>query len=274
MYSITEIPDSSEFVWLGQNGTTSQTRYRRAAQTPSRVRKAWSDFVYWVLLGVGIVATAVFLFLRVKYGGIAALYAKAVASLCFIATAVAATNENHAFLKFGSLMTFGLICGLLGDVWLDLKWIYLQDKDSYLYSGFIFFLLGHVCFVTAVLTTSDFTTKTILISAGAAFVIALIALGMEKPLKMHYGKFKWIVFLYSFMLAWTMTSAMVTAYTSGFQKMWVVMSIGGILFFLSDLVLSGMYFGEGKNTKGNIILNHTLYYAAQFTMAATILCAQ
>ena len=91
---------------------------------------------------------------------------------------------------------------------------------------------------------------------------------------MHYGKFKWIVFLYSFMLALTMTTAMVTAYITGFQKMWVVMSIGGLVFLLSDLVLSGMYFGEGKNTKFNIILNHTLYYAAQFTMAATILCAK
>ena len=101
----------------------------------------------------------------------------------------------------------------------------------------------------------------------------MIALLLEKPLKMRYGKFKWIVFLYSFMLSWTMTSAMVTAYFTDFQKMWVVMSIGGLLFLLSDLVLSGMYFGEGKNTKGNIILNHILYYAAQFTMAATILCA-
>lgn len=229
--------------------------------------------MYWVLLGVGIAATGVFLFLRVKYGGIAALYAKAVASLCFIGTAVAATNANRGFYEFGSLMIFGLVCGLLGDVWLDLKWIYLQDKDSYLYSGFIFFLLGHVCFVAAILVASPFTTASILISAAAALVIAVIALLLEKPLKMRYGKFKWIVFLYSFMLSWTMTNSMVTAYITDFQKMWVVMSIGGLLFLLSDLVLSGMYFGEGKNTKGNIILNHTLYYAAQFTMAATILCA-
>ena len=99
--------------------------------------------MYWALLIVGILATAVFLVLRVQRGGIAALYAKAVASLCFIATAIAATNENRLFLDFGSWMTFGLVFGLLGDVWLDLKWIYLQDKDSYLYSGFIFFLLGH-----------------------------------------------------------------------------------------------------------------------------------
>ncbi|MGN0520418.1 MAG: lysoplasmalogenase family protein [Candidatus Fimenecus sp.] len=230
--------------------------------------------MYWALLIVGILATAVFLVLRVKRGGIAALYAKAVASLCFIATAIAATNENRLFLDFGSWMTFGLVFGLLGDVWLDLKWIYLQDKDSYLYSGFIFFLLGHVCFVTAVFKVGPYTTSSLIVAFAAALVIAFVAILMEKPLKMHYGKFKWIVFLYSFMLALTMTMAMTLAVITGFEKMWTVMSVGGLLFLLSDLVLSGMYFGEGKNTSFNIILNHTLYYAAQFIMAATILFAK
>lgn len=230
--------------------------------------------MYWALLIVGILATAVFLVLRVKRGGIAALYAKAVASLCFIATAIAATNENRLFLDFGSFMTFGLVFGLLGDVWLDLKWIYLQDKDSYLYSGFIFFLLGHVCFVTAVFKVGPYTPTSLIVAFAAALVIAFVAILMEKPLKMHYGKFKWIVFLYSFILALTMTMAMTLAVITGFDKMWTVMSVGGLLFLLSDLVLSGMYFGEGKNTSFNIVLNHTLYYAAQFIMAATILFAK
>ena len=230
--------------------------------------------MYWALLIVGILATAVFLVLRVQRGGIAALYAKAVASLCFIATAIAATNENRLFLDFGSWMTFGLVFGLLGDVWLDLKWIYLQDKDSYLYSGFIFFLLGHVCFVTAVFKVGPYTPASLIVAFAAALVIAFVAILLEKLLKMHYGKFKWIVFLYSFMLALTMTMSMTLAVITGFEKMWTVMSVGGLLFLLSDLVLSGMYFGEGKNTSFNVILNHTLYYAAQFIMAATVLFAK
>lgn len=230
--------------------------------------------MYWALLIVGILATAVFLVLRVNRGGISALYAKAVASLCFIATAIAATNENRLFLDFGSWMTFGLVFGLLGDVWLDLKWIYLQDKDSYLYSGFVFFLLGHICFVTAVFKVGPYTLASLIVAFAAALVIAFVAILMEKPLKMYYGKFKWIVFFYSFMLALTMTMAMTLAVITGFDKMWTVMSVGGLLFLLSDLVLSGMYFGEGKNTSFNIILNHTLYYAAQFIMAATILFAK
>ena len=84
--------------------------------------------LYWVLLAIGIVMTGIFLFLRVKKGGISALYAKAAASLCFISTAFAATSANRDNIQFGLWVAFGLILGMVGDIWLDLKWIYLQDK--------------------------------------------------------------------------------------------------------------------------------------------------
>ena len=232
----------------------------------------YSSTFYYALLAIGITATIVFLVLRVKKGGIAALYAKAIASCCFIATALAAMNRNRVFLEFGTLILAGLILGMLGDIWLDLKWIYLQDKDSYLYAGFISFLLGHLCFITAIFRSAPWNSFSIIMSIVLALVIGVIAILMEKPLKMKYGKFKLIVFLYSCTLALTMTASMMTAYITKFKlSAWIVMSVGALLFLLSDLVLSGMYFGENKNTKGNIILNHTLYYAAQFCMAATIL---
>lgn len=232
----------------------------------------YSSTFYYALLAIGITATIVFLVLRVKKGGIAALYAKAIASCCFIATALAAMNRNRVFLEFGTLILAGLILGMLGDIWLDLKWIYLQDKNSYLYAGFISFLLGHLCFITAIFRSAPWNSFSIIMSIVLALVIGVIAILMEKPLKMKYGKFKLIVFLYSCTLALTMTASMMTAYITKFKlSAWIVMSVGALLFLLSDLVLSGMYFGENKNTKGNIILNHTLYYAAQFCMAATIL---
>lgn len=228
--------------------------------------------LYWVLLAIGIVMTGIFLFLRVKKGGISALYAKAAASLCFISTAFAATSANRDNIQFGLWVAFGLILGMVGDIWLDLKWIYLQDKDSYLYSGFISFLLGHICFNVAIYKSYRFTGKTLAVSICVSLLIAIGNILTEKLMKNHFGKFKFIVFLYTFFLALTMVSAIIAAIATGFEKVWVVMAVGGVLFTLSDAVLSGMYFAENKNTKFNIFLNHILYYAAQFTMAATILC--
>lgn len=227
--------------------------------------------LYFILLCVGIAVTGVFLFLRVKKGGTAGLISKAAASLCFIATAFAAMNVNKDFVLFGSLMGFGLVLGLMGDVWLDLKWVYPKDKDLYLYSGFISFLLCHVLFNAAIYTAGALKPVHFVISAVIAVLISVGNLLLEKPMKLKFGKFRLIVFLYVAFLSLTMASAIVAAIVSGFKPLWVVMSIGAVLFTLSDMVLSGMYFGEGKNTKFNVILNHTLYYAAQFLMAATIL---
>ena len=141
----------------------------------------YSSTFYYVLLAIGITATIVFLVLRVKKGGIAALYAKAIASCCFIATALAAMNRNRVFLEFGTLILAGLILGMLGDIWLDLKWIYLQDKNSYLYAGFISFLLGHLCFITAIFRSAPWNSFSIIMSIVLALVIGLIAILMEKP---------------------------------------------------------------------------------------------
>ena len=227
---------------------------------------------YWIFLSVGIAATVTFLVLRVRFGGISALYAKAAASLCFIATALAAIYQNRDSFSFGMWMILGLVCGMLGDIWLDLKWIYLKDKDSYLYSGFISFLIGHIFFCVAIYTEKEWTALTLVLSLVLSLVVATVNIKAEKLLKMNYGSFKLILFLYTFGLSLTMFSSIFAAIISRGEKVWVVMAVGAVLFSLSDAVLSGMYFGENKNTKPNIVINHLLYYIAQYAMAATVLC--
>ena len=46
-----------------------------------------------------------------------------------------------------------------------------------------------------------------------------------------------------------------------------VLSIGFVLFLLSDLVLSMQYFGDKLHDKKLIIINHSLYYLAQIIIA-------
>ena len=56
----------------------------------------------------------------------------------------------------------------------------------------------------------------------------------------------------------------------GAMGMWLIF-IGGVLFVISDLILSGTYFGVGKNRPVDIITNHVSYYLAQFVIASSIL---
>ena len=42
---------------------------------------------------------------------------------------------------------------------------------------------------------------------------------------------------------------------------------GAVLFLISDLILSGTYFGTGKRRPKDVISNHIFYYAAQYLIA-------
>ena len=51
---------------------------------------------------------------------------------------------------------------------------------------------------------------------------------------------------------------------------YIVMFIATAMFSLSDFVLSHIYFLKGGNTKSNVIVNHLLYFAAQFMLSLSI----
>jgi len=229
-----------------------------------------SIYVYATALSAGIAATLIFLLVRVKKGGVTGVITKAVASVLFIATACAAIAANPAGSGYGLLIVVGLTCGLLGDIWLDLKWVYHQDMETYLFAGFYSFLVGHLFFLVAIYSNYDWTWAGLAVSVVAALIGATGAILMEKPMKMKYGKFKTTSFLYGFVLMLVASSSGVAAFATG-ECVWTAMTVGSVLFLLSDLVLSGTYFGEGMNTPVFVVVNHVFYYAAQFVIASSVL---
>ncbi len=232
-----------------------------------------STAYYFAALAAGIVSTVVFIVLRVKYGGFKGLYSKAVASFFFLLTALAAANVNSGHGVFAGLIVFGLALGLSGDIWLDLKWIYEKDMGSFLNAGFIAFLIGHIFYISAVYSFCDnWTVLTALLPVAVSVVVSIInVIVIGKALGLKFGRFRTIVGIYTFFLFMTFTVSVAAMLLTGFDKEWILMSVGGLLFVLSDAVLSTMYFKDGCNTKINIIINHALYYAAQFIIASAVL---
>ncbi len=226
--------------------------------------------MYWIALTCGVVATVFFLVVRVKKAGVPGLLSKSIPSFFFIATACAALAANSGQYHYGLLIIPGLVFGLLGDICLDLKWIYPKDKDAYLYAGFYSFFTGHLFYLAAIYLHFNWTFFIIAVVSVAAFAGAAVSILLEKILKVNYGKFKTTGFIYAFILMFMTFSSIAAAVVTG-GTVWILMSAGGILFLASDLVLSGMYFGEGKNTPVNVVINHGLYYSAQFFIASSIL---
>ncbi len=230
------------------------------------------DWLFYVVLAIGIVVTGIFLALRVKEGGMKAMFTKAAASLCFIATALVAFALNRDNFEYAILIIFGLVFSMLGDIWLDLKYVYKEQSDMFSFAGFGSFMVAHTMFVPAVLMGyAEYIWWHFVVDAITCSVFVLNTIHMEKQGKVNYGKFRTITIVYTaFVMATTLLS--INGFVaSGFKSVkYIVLIIGSVLFALSDVVLSYIYFG-GRNTKTYVLINHALYYAGQFIIASSIL---
>ncbi len=229
---------------------------------------------------VGVIVTVTFLIMRVRRGGISAMFVKAAASACFIGTAFIAYAYNieksgydKTTFEYGILMLLGFIFSLLGDIWLDLKYVHEDFSRQYTYAGFICFMIGHVFFIPAILlgySSFDWWLAPLII--GSCIVFAIIAFVLEKINKnFDYGEYRKISIIYALFVSGTMFCAINELVACGYSKKYLWLTIGSISFVLSDLVLSSIYFEKGKNTKVNVLINHILYYFAQFAFASTLL---
>ena len=82
---------------------------------------------------------------------------------------------------------------------------------------------------------------------------------------------KLIVFIYGVLLFSMFGSAFSLLVLYHFRAIpLILLTAGGALFAISDLILSGTYFGEGHEKPADIAINSVLYYFAQFAIAFSI----
>lgn len=197
------------------------------------------------------------------------VFLKNAVSIFFILTAAVGLIQNPSRVEYGVMILVGLAFGMLGDIYLDQKWVYPNDMKKYLYAGFVSFGIGHLFYIPAMVRAAGIELKWLLIPAAAGLVVAVGNLLLEKPMKQNFGEYKAIVTVYGFILAFMAATAVTCAVLTG-EKTFIVFAAGGVFFLLSDLILSPMYFGEGKNTPMNFILNHVTYYLGQYLIAFSV----
>lgn len=229
------------------------------------------SFTCTILLG--LISLGVFLFLRVKKTDVKSLMAKAVTSVMFVLTGVFLSIGKPSL--YSSFIVSGLTCGILGDIWLDMKFMYKNDEKFLTNAGFISFSFGHFFYIAAIVTGAapSFKAVSLLPSLAIAVIAGCAVYFGEKIMKLNYGTYKTISALYGALLFFTTVFSLFTCIFSGFSqnKHLFTFFIGGVLFVISDLILSGTYFGIGKNRPVDIITNHVSYYLAQFVIASSIL---
>lgn len=229
--------------------------------------------IVFIMLGAG--ALAEYIPAKLKEYSVATTLKKTLVSVFFILTAVAALFVSHS--SFGLFVLAGLVFGLIGDIMLDLKFVYPRDDTVYTYAGFISFAAGHACYITGLLAFyADFSRPLYFLIPAAAGIGAGFFAGYagEPLLDLKYGKMRNTVTAYGSILFAMMFISIGLAVMNGFNCITLnMMSVGAVLFAVSDLVLSGTYFGQGKDGAPYIIANYLTYYPAQFIIALAVACA-
>ena len=231
---------------------------------------------YWLIpLIIGAVFLTIFLVERVKEKRIIAVIFKGLTSLMFILTALLAWMFSiRPTCSFGIFFLIALFFGLLGDVFLDIKFITKKYEDLFTRLGFISFGIGHIFFISGLFQYyfyGGIHVLFIIIPAIVAFALAIFSLLMEKFMPIRYGNMKPFIPTYGVLLFFVTAIYISFSIFYHWQFMTLMlMSVGFILFAASDLVLNNTYFSKGFDKPIYIIINHVLYYIAQFLIAVSL----
>ena len=237
-----------------------------------------------VMSAVYFLLVIAFLIVRVRRGGFKALILKTLASLTFIAMGITALTMSFDNFRYGIFIVIGLFFGMLGDVFLDLKYAHKKYEEKYTFAGMISFLIGHLLYIVAILATyTKFVPWQIAFAIFCATLVGAINHFLSKKMGMNFGKFDLLSFIYSVVTMLTVTCSLNATTMLGFLPVingepipealprYLTMFAGTALFAISDLILSFVFFKEGENKARNVILNHTIYYASQFVLVLSIL---
>jgi len=223
-----------------------------------------------VLLSISTILAIIFIAVRSIKGGLIAFLLKTLASFSLVASAFVgmaySTTDDKLVL---ALIGIALLCGMIGDMVLDLKVVYDNDK-IYLNSGMLSFGIGHISYFSAyTLLAIDNGTNLLvplLVATGGAIILTAGTILSSKTMNLNFGKYLWQTISYSLALTFMAIYSLMLAINGGSYLVFV----GFVLFFLSDIVLSFQYFGGKISSKPLIAINHALYYSAQLILLASL----
>jgi hypothetical protein len=222
----------------------------------------------WFFVLMASLAAILFTVVRALYGGVLALVCKAFASFMFVMLAIFAILLSEPPVYVAQLfMVLGLVAGLIGDLVLELKMMYPNQAKSYLNAGIASFSIGHIFFFVGLVGYEPLVWTQYIYMFIIAVILSLVILYASKFIHISFKDVIIQVSLYTFILTFM-------ALFGGFRfindSKFLLFFIGMVLFLLSDLVLSPIYFGNKKDDKTFAVINHLLYYGAQISIATFI----
>lgn len=213
------------------------------------------------LLGVAIQAAFIAVEHKGKYVGAVVLKGIAAAIFCligFLGKTVAGDGG------FASTVCCGLCFGALGDVLLNLRFVFPKNGQKIFLAGVAAFLTGHILYLAALIPLSRNLLPCL--AAGVLLATALLT-WIFKTLTVKLA-FKIFGILYIGAIVLMTAVAIGNVITGPTATAWMH-AVGAVLFTLSDIVLIFNTFGPQQKFSMRIT-NLSLYYLGQLLIASSL----
>lgn len=187
---------------------------------------------------------------------------KTAAGLCFLMIGVLFAAGMSGDKRFAWLVAAGLAFGVLGDLLLAIRFIRPAQHDRFFVSGALSFAVGHWLYIYAMLTKYSVSFPVVMtvgivgLAAAATYV---------KSKKADAGRLMVFGSVYMAMVV-AMGAVSISAATVSVGAATLLFAVGGVMFPISDSILSAYSFGPDKHFGLNIGV-HATYYLAQICIA-------
>lgn len=169
---------------------------------------------------------------------------------------------------FGKLILIGLILGMIGDIFLNLRNQFEGGKSMKIFVvGILAFLSGHFLYIAALIKHNP---GIILIALVLTAIISLLAIpALMKRVTAPSKGMKIFGYVYLVIVIAMFSCAATLLIKSGFTAFNIVFTIGGLLFMVSDFIM--IYYSFGKKIKALRVTNLLSYYIGQLLIACCIM---
>ena len=217
--------------------------------------------IKYILIPICLVVACLFLMQEKKENYVTAVCLKGLASLCFVLLGVLSSPGT----PIARLIVIGLILGLIADVLLNLRYVFMEKGQLVFLVGILVFLSGHILYLAAVLPISG---KWLICLIAAVILTALLMWWILSKITAKMA-FKIFGIVYIGAIVFLNCAAIYNLIVKSSAFTWLF-AAGAVLFLISDVVLILNTFG-GKSRISLRVTNIGLYYIGQMLIALSLI---
>lgn len=227
---------------------------------------------YWPLCILGLLIQAAFIYVESKKRYVPAVLLKGAASAVFVVLGCLCAGLSHDA-GFARLVVTGLLLGALGDILLNLRFVFEKQGQAIFLLGVAAFLAGHALYLAALLSLSDDPLWWLL--GGAALAALLLwrifhALGKIKLSFTLFGVvYIGVISLMTAVAAGNFLSVVAQAALTPAAVGSLLFLLGALLFLASDVIMILNTFSE-RQRQPMRTANLLLYIMGQLLIALSL----